>query len=211
MPEGFVLDSSSYFVETLVGQADDVEGVCYLHSVREHPVIRLPVRTGHVQHRPADPVEPLGGLGSEPRSCAISRSTTDYVEPAGGLPRRRQRCTKPWCATGLSARTTLLVDAHSPDLAYPIGVGPQEGFAPADDLVVHRMPITTQFCGDLVDRTAPPTHLDGHPPGRSGCQQRPLGTNRGVLLDERPDRTVRIRARPPTFPPPQPNRPTERR
>ena len=38
-----------------------MEGVCYLHSVREHPVIRLPVRTGHVQHRPADPVEPLGG------------------------------------------------------------------------------------------------------------------------------------------------------
>ena len=34
MPEGFVLDSSSYFVESLVGEAYDVEGVCYLHSVR---------------------------------------------------------------------------------------------------------------------------------------------------------------------------------
>ena len=32
--EGFVLDSSSYFVESLVGEADDVEGVRYLHSVR---------------------------------------------------------------------------------------------------------------------------------------------------------------------------------
>ena len=62
VPEGFVGDPSSYFVETLVGQADDVEGVCYLHSVGQHPVIRLPVRTGHVQHRPADPPKPLGGL-----------------------------------------------------------------------------------------------------------------------------------------------------
>ena len=44
MPEGFVLDSSSYFVETLVGQADDVEGVRYLQSVRQHPVVRLPIR-----------------------------------------------------------------------------------------------------------------------------------------------------------------------
>ena len=34
MPEGFVLDSSSYFVESLVGEAYDVEGVCYLESVR---------------------------------------------------------------------------------------------------------------------------------------------------------------------------------
>ena len=148
------------------------------------------------RHRPADPVEPLGGLGSEPRSCAISRSTTDYVEPGGGLPHRRQKCTKPWCATGLSAPTTLLVDAHSSDLAYPIGVGPQQGFAPTDDLVVHCMPITTQLRGDLVDRAAPPTHLDGHPPSRSRCQQRPFGTNLGVLFDERSDLTPRVRTRP---------------
>ena len=68
-----------------------------------------------------------------------------------------------------------------------------------------------KFCGDLLDRTAPPTHLDGYPPGRSGGQQRPLGTNLGVLFDERPDLTVGVRARPATFPPPQPHRPTERR
>ena len=57
-----------------------MEGVCYLESVREHPVIRLPVRTGHVQHRPADPVEPLGGLGSEPGCGAFCCSTRDYVD-----------------------------------------------------------------------------------------------------------------------------------
>ena len=127
------------------------------------------------QHRPADPVAPLGGLGSEPRSCAISRSTRDYVEPAGGLPRRRQKCTTAWFATGRTARTTLLVDAHSLDLAYPIGVGPQEGFAPADDLVVHRMPITTQLCGDLVDRTAPPTRPGWSPTGPLGMSTTPVG------------------------------------
>ena len=163
------------------------------------------------RHRPADPVEPLGGLGSEPRHRAISRSTTDYVEPAGGLPHRRQKCTKPWCATGLSAPTTILVDAHSSDLAHPIGVGPQQGFAPTDDLVVHCMPITTQLRGDLVDRAAPPPHLDGHPPSRSRCQQRPFGTNLGALFDERSDLTPRVRTRPAPFPPPQPHRPSERR
>ena len=36
--EGFVGDSSAYFVETLVGEAADTERVCYLHSVRQHPV-----------------------------------------------------------------------------------------------------------------------------------------------------------------------------
>ncbi len=108
------------------------------------------------RHRPADSLTPFGGLRPEPGCGAFCRSTTDYVEPAGGLPRRRQRCTRPWFATCLSARTTLLVDAHSPDLAYPVGVGFQQGFAPAADLVVHRMPPTTKFCGDLVDRAAPP-------------------------------------------------------
>ena len=65
------------------------------------------------------------------------------------------------------------------------------------------MPPTAQFCGDLVDRTAPPADPDGHPPGGSRCQQRPLGTKRGVLLDERSERTPGIRARPAPFPPPQ--------
>ena len=38
------------------------------------------------------------------------------------------------------------------------------------------------------------------------------GTNRGVFLDERPQRTVGVRARPaPLPPPPQPHRPAERR
>ena len=60
--EGFVLDSSSYFVETLVGEADDVERVCYLEGVGQHPVIRLPVRTGHVQYRPADTPKPIRRL-----------------------------------------------------------------------------------------------------------------------------------------------------
>ena len=32
------------------------------------------------RHRPADPVEPLLRLGSEPRSCAFCRSTRDYVD-----------------------------------------------------------------------------------------------------------------------------------
>ena len=127
------------------------------------------------RHRPADPLKPIRRLRPEPGCGAFCRSTTDYVEPAGGLPRRRQRCTRPWYATGLSAPTTLLVDAHSSDLAYPVGVGFQQGFAPAADLVVHRMPPTTKFRGDLVDRATPPTHPDGHPPRRSGCQQRPLG------------------------------------
>ena len=163
------------------------------------------------RHRPADSLTPFGGLRPEPGCGAFCRSTTDYVEPGGGLPRRRQRCTKPWYATGLSAPTTLLVHSHSSDLAYPVGVGFQQGFAPAADLVVHRMPPTTQFCGDLVDRATPPTDLDGHPPRRSGCQQRPLGTNRGVLLDERSERTVGIRTCPTPFPPPQPNRTAERR
>ena len=163
------------------------------------------------RHRPADSLTPFGGLRPEPGCGAFCRSTTDYVEPGGGLPRRRQRCTRPWYATCLSAPTTLLVDAHSSDLAYPVGVGFQQGFAPAADLVVHRMPPTTKFCGDLVDRATPPTDPDGHPPRRSGCQQRPLGTNRGVLLDERPERTVGIRTCPTAFPPPQPNRTAERR
>ena len=35
--EGFVLDSSAYFVETLVGEAADVERVCYLEGVRAAP------------------------------------------------------------------------------------------------------------------------------------------------------------------------------
>ena len=52
--EGFVLDSSAYFVETLVGEAADVERVCYLEGVGQHPVIRLPTRTGH------DPTPPSG-------------------------------------------------------------------------------------------------------------------------------------------------------
>ena len=34
MPEGFVLGAASYLVETLVGEAYDVERVRYLHSVR---------------------------------------------------------------------------------------------------------------------------------------------------------------------------------
>ena len=64
------------------------------------------------RHRPADSRHShSGGWDRNHDTGAISRSTTDYVEPAGGLPHRRQKCTKPWCATGLSdARTTLLVD-----------------------------------------------------------------------------------------------------
>ena len=60
-----------------------------------------------------------------------------------------------------------LVHSHSFDGPDPIGVCFQQRFAPAANLFVHRMPITTQLCGDLVDRTAPPTHPDGHPPRRS--------------------------------------------
>ena len=42
--EGFVLDSASYFVEPLVGEADYVEWVCYLESVGQDPVVGFPVR-----------------------------------------------------------------------------------------------------------------------------------------------------------------------
>ena len=163
------------------------------------------------RHRPADPVEPLLRLGSEPRSCAFCRSTTDYVEPAGGLPRRRQRCTRPWFAhlpfrpNNASCRCPQPRPRLSGRCLLPTGL------RPSSDLVVHRMPPTTKLCGDLVDRATPPTDPDGHPPRRSGCQQRPLGTNRGVLLDERSERTVRIRTCPTAFPPPQPNRTAERR
>ena len=69
--QGFVLDSSSYLVETLVGQADDVERVRYLHSVREHPVIRLPIRTGH------DPTPPSGSRRAT-RGAGIGTTTLRY-------------------------------------------------------------------------------------------------------------------------------------
>ena len=104
-----------------------------------------------------------------------------------------------------------LIDAHSFDGPDPIDVCFQQGFAPAANLFVHRMPPTTQLGGDLVDRTAPPAHLDGHPPRGPGPQQRPHRTKRGVLSNERPERTLAVRTRPAPFPPPQPHRPAERR
>ena len=53
------------------------------------------------------------------------------------------------------------------DGPYLVGVCFQEHFAPTDGLVVHRMPITTQLCSNLINRTTRPAHLDSHPPGRS--------------------------------------------
>ena len=52
-----------------------------------------------------------------------------------------------------------LVDADGLDVAYPAGVGFQQCFTPAADLVVDRMPITAQFFGDFVDGTAPTADL----------------------------------------------------
>ena len=92
-----------------------------------------------------------------------------------------------------------------------VRVGFQQRLSPAPNLVVHRVPITTQLSGDLLDRASQFPDLDGHPPGGPRRQQPPYRTNHGALLDERPNRTPRVRARPPTFPPPQPHRPAERR
>ena len=73
------------------------------------------------------------------------------------------------------------------------------------------MPIAAQFFGDFVDRAPHFPNLDGHPPSRSGGQQRPLRTYRGILFDERPERAPSARARPAPFPPPQTNRLAESR
>ena len=61
-----------------------------------------------------------------------------------------------------------------------------------------------------TERPRPPTWTVTHLAARDVNNAR-WGPIVGALLDERPDRTVRIRARPPTFPPPQSHRPTERR
>ena len=73
------------------------------------------------------------------------------------------------------------------------------------------MPITTQLRSDLRHGAAQLPHLDGHPPRRSGCQQRPPRSNPWVLFNKRADHTLRITADPATLPPPKPNRPPERR
>lgn len=104
-----------------------------------------------------------------------------------------------------------LVHAHSLDVTYPVGVGFEECFTPAADLVVDRVPIAAQFFGDFFDGTAPLPDLDGRPSCCSGCQQRPRRADRGVLLDEGADRTPGVRACPAAFPPPETNRPAERR
>ena len=73
------------------------------------------------------------------------------------------------------------------------------------------MPITTQFCGNVLGRAARPADPDGYPLGRWGCQQPANRPNPGVLFDERPDPTFRIRAPPAAFPSPQSYRLAERR
>ena len=52
-----------------------------------------------------------------------------------------------------------------------------------------RMPITTQLGGNVVDRPAKAADLDGRPPRRSRCQQRPPGRDGWISLHERPGLT----------------------
>ena len=60
------------------------------------------------RHRPADPVEPLGGLGSEPGGGAISRSTRDYVDQLA---------------------VAHVDDRGAPDLGAPLSLTPEQRFS----------------------------------------------------------------------------------
>ena len=119
------------------------------------------------------------------RHCAISRSTRHYVNQLVASHVDDRSAAPLLGSPPAFPPQQRLVNAHSLGPRLSGRCRPQEGFAPSDHLVAHRMPPTTQFCGDLFDRTTPPTHLDGHPPGGSRCQQRPHRPNRGVLFDER--------------------------
>lgn len=75
----------------------------------------------------------------------------------------------------------------------------------------HRSPARAELATDPVDRGVLATQLLDRPPARPRCQLGPGCGNPLVLLNERADRTPRVRAHPAPLAPHDPDRPTHRR
>ena len=111
--------------------------------------------------RPADPPEPQRvGTGTRRRRFLLFYQ--GLCRSGVGLPHRPPKCTTAWCASGLSAGTESRPPPQ-PGLTYPRNVCLRQSPAPSGDLVVHRMPITTQFLSDLNRPSAPVS--------RPGCSE----------------------------------------
>ena len=187
-----------------------MERVCQLQSVRQHSVIVGPIRTGHVPPSGYRRATPRVVTGTKTRRFLLFYQA--LCQSTGGL------------RSDVDYRGATLLGAPSAFRQNSVSSTPtastwptrslsasRRASPPTGDLVVHRVPITAKFLCGFFDRASQFPDPDGHPPGRPRCQQRTLRTNRGVLFDERPNRTIGSRARPASFPPPQTNRPTERR
>ena len=97
-------------------------------------------------------------------------STTDYVDQAG-RGRQRDDSGAPLLRTPTARRQQRLVHSATASTVPTRSVSASNRASPQRPcLFVHRMPITTQLGGDLLDRTAPPTHWMTSHRERSRCQ-----------------------------------------
>ena len=75
-----VLDPAADFVEGVVAQPHDVEGVSDLSGFGHRGVERGAVGAREVQHRPADALAPLSAPAQQPACGRLGVSASDYVK-----------------------------------------------------------------------------------------------------------------------------------
>src|SRR5271165_6619474 len=193
---GLVLDPTAALVELGVGQLGHVERIGHLGGVGQHLVEHRPIGAREIEGAPAHLGSPGLAFVLEPLRWLLATSTRDDVEElapfdVGDGGRELLAVKRP------PPHEQHLVETERTDLAVTAGLVDQ-GLAVAEHGVVHRVPVTTEFCGDLVDASRPATDLFSHPTSRPVGDGHAGTRDAGFLLGEGLHGAVAIGA-PPTL------------
>ena len=217
MAQGVLLDAAADLVHGLGGELHDMERVEHGGRVGELVVDRVLVATERIEGGDLDVGPERVAAGLQPVLVHRAGSARDQIEQPG--PGASVLVTGQVDHAGQLFRATLdradvvpdvLVDPEGGDAGEP-GLILRRGGQDRPDRGPHRLPRRAELTGHPGHRAVLATDLMHRPPAGPCGEHGPRLGDLLVLLGEHPDRTRRLRTFPGPFPPPQLDRPAERR
>jgi hypothetical protein len=198
MALAFVLHATSTLVELQVGELDHVERIGHLRGLGHGLGKDAAVGTGEIEGRVAHVAEPLldaleqllRGGGPTSTRHDVEELTVSDVDNG----RREDQAS-----VGAVAQEQDLVESERRDDAEAVLVVINQGLAVAQEGVVHGVPVTTEFVGDLFHAAPVLANLLGEPATRAVGDEEAGKANAGVDFAPGPRGTVRVGAEEPAL------------